>query len=172
MYDKENEMYQPTIEWFAQYLSSYHKKASVKVFDTSQVSLLRFLERNNYHHLFQDYITYDIQVDITALVKTKKRAFLSFIECKLKPITLKDISQLLGYSRVAYPLYSLIISPSGISKSVHYLLKTFNRYDVLEYAKGKSIRVAKWNIERNEISTPSLIPPGKFLIRIPQKNNL
>ena len=159
-------MYPGVIEWFGNYLSAYHKRSKIEVFNTSQVLLSRFLETKDYHRCFREYLTFEIKVDITGIIRTQKRAFLSFIECKLKPITLKDVSQLLGYSRVAQPLYSLIISPKGISKSMNYLLKTFNRYDILEYGQEKSIRVASWNYAKKEIDISTLLPPAKFLAQI------
>ena len=165
MYDREQEMYPEVIEWFRNYLSAYHKRSKIEVFNTSQLLLSRFLETKDYHRCFREYLTFEIKVDITGIIRTQKRAFLCFIECKLKPITLKDISQLLGYSRVAQPLYSLIISPRGISKSMNYLLKTFNRYDVLKYNEEKSIRVASWDYIKREIDIRTLLPPGKFLAK-------
>jgi hypothetical protein len=76
---------------------------------------------------------------------------------------IKNISQLLGYRRVALPFQSIIISPKGISSSVSYLLKAFSRYDVLEYDKDKKIRIAKWDSLKNEIDIRSILPPGEYL---------
>lgn len=162
-FNKESDLYPSVIAWFKSLLKERNKRSSVQVFDTSRVSLWKFLKDNEYCKYFQDYITFEIQVDITAIVLRKKSASLSFIECKLNPISLKDISQLLGYSRVALPLYSIIISPKGISSSVSYLLKTFNRYDVLKYDSDKRIRIAKWDSSKNEVDIRSILPPGEYL---------
>ena len=69
----------------------------------------------------------------------------------------------MGYSKVALPLYSIIISPSGISRSVNILFNTYNRFDVLEYDKGKRIRIATWDPGRKSIDVSSLIPSGEYL---------
>lgn len=87
------------------------------------------------------------------------------IECKTTPITLKDVSQLLGYSRVVLPVYACILSPLGVSSDVASLLKTYSRLDVLEYnwPKGElphSIVVATWNEQRKGIDYDSLIHAG------------
>jgi len=104
-----------------------------------------------------------IRVDITVVIATAKTAQLVFIECKTTPITLKDISQLLGYSKVALPLSSLIISPSGISRSVDHLLNVYRRFDTLEYARNRFLIIALWNPTRKELDVKTIIPKGSVL---------
>ncbi len=162
-YSKESDLYPAVIKWFQTLLQEKYKRAIAHVFDTSHVSLWKFLKDNGYHKYFREYLTFEIQVDITGIVLRKTKAWMSFIECKLNPITLKDISQLLGYSKVARPFYSIIVSPKGISSPVNYLLKTFNRYDVLQYDTDKRIRIAKWDNLKNEIDVRSILPPGEHL---------
>jgi hypothetical protein len=88
----------------------------------------RFLERENFHTLFPDFKTYEIHVDITAVIRPKKgKAVLGFVECKRDQISLRDISQLLGHSRVALPVYSIIVTPGGVTPAVHFLLDTYSR---------------------------------------------
>jgi hypothetical protein len=163
IFKKESQMYPEVMEWLERILLSRYPRSQVHVHNTSQVSLWKFLRENDYARYFKDYQTYEIQVDITGIVLKKKTAVLSFIECKTKSITLKDISQLLGYSRVASPHYSLLISIRGISKSVSCLLRTFSRYDILEYAKNKRIKIANWDLSRKEIDIRSILPPGEHL---------
>jgi len=139
-----------------------HPRAAIETYDTSTVALYRFLEANNLHELFPQYRSYDIYVDVTGVVRTRHEAHLAFVECKLKPITLRDLSQLLGYSRVAVPVYSIIVSPAGLGSGVTYLLRTYGRLDVLEYSHQRRLKVATWDSGRAEISIPTLIPPGEF----------
>jgi len=159
--NKERDLYPDVIRWFSTLLKEKNRHSRVSVFDTSQVSLWKFLKNNGYSMYFKEYLSYEIQVDITGVVLGKKTARLAFIECKLKRITLKDISQLLGYSRVARPYYSIITSPSGISSSVNYLLKCYNRYDILKYDDKRRIRIATWDLVRKEIDLRSILPPGE-----------
>lgn len=162
-YNREIDLYPFVIRWFESLLQEKNRHSTVKVYDTSRVSLWKFLRDNEYYKYFKEYLTFEIRVDITGIVLKKRTATISFVECKLKPITLKDISQLLGYSKVAIPSYSIIISPSGISSSVSYLLKTFSRYDVLKYDKDKKIKIAQWDSSKNEIDIRSILPPGEHL---------
>jgi type VI protein secretion system component VasK len=161
MYAREREMYSPVMAWFKRTLKGRYPRAVVETYDTSTVGLNRFLESQGLHHLFPQYQSYEISVDVTAVVRRSKSGLLGFVECKLNQISVRDLSQLLGYSRVAIPAYSIIVSPAGVTQAVHYLLNTFGRLDVLEYGGGHRVKVATWDSVREEISLPTLIPPGE-----------
>jgi hypothetical protein len=162
-YKNEREMYSEVARWFQGLLSSRNPRAEINVFDTSQVSLWQFLQRHAFHHLFPDYLSYEIQVDVTGIIKSSHKASLAFVECKLAPITLRDVSQLLGYSRVAKPSVSVILSPRGYSASISYLLETYERIDVLEYDKNKRIRIATWDFVKKDIDPRFTLPRGEHL---------
>jgi len=137
-------------------------KGSVDVRDTHNVYLSKFLTDHGIANLFSDSSTYEIKVDITGIIRQKRgTAQLAFVECKVNPISLKDISQLLGYSRVARPVMSLITSPQGVSDGVLSLLTTFGRSDVLEYGNGRRITVATWDPQRNQIDYATILPRGQ-----------
>ncbi|RKY16054.1 MAG: hypothetical protein DRP63_06115 [Planctomycetota bacterium] len=162
-YASEDEMYSDVIAWLKTRLRRSFLKKQIDVVNTSRMLLWRFLESRNYYPYFSDYLTYEIQVDITGVIVGRKDAKLVFVECKLNRITLKDISQLLGYSRVAKPYTSLLISPKGISPSVDHLLNAYRRYDVLEYAEGRSILIGRWDPVRKEVDVATLLPKGRHL---------
>ena len=161
-YASERQMYPEVMAWLKGALHGIHPLADVETYDTSAVALRRFLEANGLQDKFPQYQSYDIHVDITGVVRTKREAYLAFVECKVKPITLRDLSQLLGYSRVALPIYSIVISPEGIGAAMSYLLRTYGRLDVLDYGHERRLKVATWDAARREISIPTLIPPGEF----------
>ena len=162
-YTREKQMYPDVMEWLKHKLRGTFHHAKIETYDTSAITLYRFLETNGLEGFFPEYQSYDIRVDVTGIVQTKRKAHLVFVECKLKQITLRDLSQLLGYSRVAIPIYSIIISPAGIGSALTCLLKTYGRIDVLEYEKDRRLKVATWDIDRREVSVPTLIPAGEFL---------
>lgn len=161
MYISESELYPEIIKWFEKYLKGKHPKAEIKACDTSRQDLSDFLRRHKLHLYFPEFETYVIKVDITASIKHKDKCDLAFIECKLNPINLKDISQLLGYSKVVKPKYSFIISPTGISPPVNTLIKIYKRYDILEYSQGIKVRIAQWNKRTQEIDISTLLPAGE-----------
>ena len=161
-YTREKQMYPHVRAWLKFYLQSLNARADISTYDTSTVALSRFLESNDLQEFFPQYHSYDIYVDVTGIVQTGNVVSLAFVECKLNPIGLRDISQLLGYSKVASPIYSIITSPAGIGSAITYLLNTYGRLDVLEYAQGRRLKVATWDSDRREIKLPTLIPTGEF----------
>jgi len=160
---REEELYPYVIEWLRKFLKGRHRNSDVDVYDTHKINLSKFLQNNELQNYFPEFSAFDIKVDITGIIKSKKSVKLAFVECKTDPITLKDVGQILGYSKVANPDYSFIISPSGLSSPLSVLLQTFGRYDLLEYSSRK-IRIAKWNLERMEIDSNTILPPGEHFL--------
>ena len=144
-------MYPAVCGWLQRFLQGRHRKAEVSVYDASQKSLVRLIEeRSLYHKLPTEWHSWDIHVDIVGFIKTKATTTLAFVECKNEAIKLQHLSQILGYSRVARPAYSIIIAPQGPAGMVTSLLKTYGRLDVLHYhwRKGKlprSVTVGRWD---------------------------
>lgn len=163
MYKNESQMYPEVKMWLNRLLSSSHKKGKIEVFNTSNISLWKFLKKKRYDGYFDNYITYEIRVDVTGIVIKKEKAFLSFVECKMGPISLKDVSQLIGYSKVAMPEYAIIISPKGVSRCLNYLLRSYNRYDILDYGNGRKVKIGVWDSTKKEIDIRSILPPGEHL---------
>ena len=160
-YKSEAELYPEVIKWFEKYLIGKHPKAEIKAYDTSRQDLSLFLRRHKLHIFFSEFETYVIKVDVTASIKYKDKCDLAFVECKLNPINLKDISQLLGYSKVVKPKYSFIISPAGISSPVNSLINIYRRYDILTYQDNLKMRIAKWNKSTKDIDVSTLLPHGE-----------
>lgn len=76
---------------------------------------------------------------------------MAFVECKNTKLTLAHLSQLLGYSRIAQPLYSFLISTIGFSPKLASLLQEYRRHDVLEYhweagRIPRQVVVAQWDM--------------------------
>jgi len=157
-------MYPDVCAWLKRILKEKFKDAEICVEDTSKKVLSKWLVEKGFHNFFPDYQTYEIEVDVTGIVEKTDEVHLGFIECKLGRITLRDLSQLLGYSRVALPLYSVILSPKGISRSMNLLLNIARRNDILYYSTDKHIIVGKWNEKRKELDFSSIIPKGSRIL--------
>ncbi|MEM3816051.1 MAG: hypothetical protein QW341_04315, partial [Candidatus Bathyarchaeia archaeon] len=141
MYKNEKEMYPHVCTWLRSILNKKHKGARIIVKDTSKKVLSKWLFDHNLHPYFSDYKSFEIEVDVTGIAISQTEITLAFIECKLDKITLRDLSQLLGYSKVAVPSLSLILSPEGLSDSMNLLLNIYRRYDILRYNRDKYIIV-------------------------------
>jgi len=163
MYSSEKEMYPVVINWLNKYLKGIYPRSEVRAFDTSRINLCEFIRRKKLVKYFPEFETYVIKVDITGVVKYKRECLLAFVECKLNSITLKDISQLIGYSKVVRPVFSLILSPLSISSPVNTLINIYRRYDILTYYENSKVRIAKWNELTTEIDVSSLLPHGQHL---------
>ena len=164
MYKTERQMYPEVCAWFEKILLEKYDDSKIHIQDTSRKVLSRWLVEKGLHKLFPDYLTYEIEVDIIGIIEKDDKAFLGMIECKLNQITLRDLSQLLGYSKVALPLYSIILSPKGVSKSMHLLFNVSRRNDVLNYSSDRHIIVGKWSEKRKELDYSTIIPKGSQIL--------
>jgi aldehyde:ferredoxin oxidoreductase len=166
MYKNEKEMYPDVCSWFRKLLQDKFKDAEICVEDTSRKVLSKWLLEKGFHTYFSDYQTYEIEVDITGIIrKSTNENYLGFIECKIGKITLRDLSQLLGYSKVALPKYAIILSPKGVSQSLNLLFNINRREDILRYSPdNKHIFITTWLEEKKEIDFSTIIPKGSQII--------
>lgn len=153
-------MYKPVMAWLKNFLTERQPGYKVSVHDTSHKRLESLIREQGLQKAFPQHASYEFEVDITGILKRGKLVKLALVECKLKAITLKDIGQMLGYSIVAKPAYAFILSPDQLSTGLSQLLKVHERYGVLDYGAGK-IRVARWDAQRQEIISASILPPGE-----------
>ena len=160
MIQRERELYLGVAGWLAGFLKGIHPRAKVTAHDTHSINLSAFLHDNDLHDRFEDCDSHEIQVDVTGIVRGRTWIKLAFVECKIGFITLRDVGQLLGYSLVAKPEWSYLVSPKGMSARLQSLLVSFGRQDILSYSPEKHIRIAAWNSARSEIELGSLIPRG------------
>jgi len=163
-YSSEKEMYPKVAAWLAGYLKHKHPKASVKAYNTSRENLSDFIRRHKLSKYFPEAETYVIKVDITGVIKDNEKCYLAFVECKLNSISLKDVFQLIGYSKVVLPVFSIIISPAGISPPVNKLINLYRRYDILTYTDNQKVRIASWNKTAGDIEAATLLPHGEHLL--------
>jgi len=101
-------------------------------------------------------------IDLVGMVEQKGKCSLTFVEVKYGQLNLRDVSQLLGYSKIVKPEFAFLISPKGLSRPLSQLLKYFNRLDILEYKPNYYIRIARWDSSRKAILMNSVIPPFNY----------
>ncbi len=149
-YPREQDMYADVARWLAGFLADRHPKTDIRVFDASRRKLSRLIADEGLHSKVPpEWVSWDIYVDVVGVAVDAMQTHLAFVECKNNSPTLRDLSQLLGYSRIARPTYSFLISPNEPSDAVKSLIRTFNRVDVLQYhsTSGKiprAITLARW----------------------------
>lgn len=166
-YRREIEMYPSVMEWLGSFLRSRFRPARIDVRDTHMSPLNEYIRRQGLGEYFDSDLwqTFDIRVDVTGFVRTSRVRGVAFVECKTTPISLRHLSQLLGYSRVAMPLVSYLISPAGVGSNLKSLVLRYDRSDILEYTwmRGKSPRtviLGRWDPLAKTLDATSLLPPG------------
>ena len=153
MYSNEIEMYPDICKWLEFYLTEKfgEKAKKITVLDTHDSYLSNFIIKLKYQKYFHEFSTYKIQQDITGFIEYSDRVELVFVECKLNKLTLSNLSQLIGYSVIAIPSISILLSPKGMSNSLEKLLNVFNRRDILKYRPRRKISIIKWDIHKQDI---------------------
>ena len=153
MYKNELDMYPDIIKWLDTNLrEKFGRKAKkITVFDTHDSDLSNFIINLNYQKFFPEFTTYKIRQDITGFIEYEDKVDLVFVECKNTKLTLISLSQLIGYSCIALPIFSILIAPQGMGTTLSKLLNSFNRKDILEFRPNRKIQVLKWDYNKQDI---------------------
>lgn len=153
MYYDEIEMYPDISRWLENDLKQkFGKKAKrIVVLDTHDSDLANFIIQLQYQRFFPEFSTYKIRQDITGFIEYEDKVDLIFVECKNTQLSLIHLSQLIGYSCIALPIYSILISPQGMGQTLNKLFKSYNRYDVLEYRPNRKVQVLKWDELKQDV---------------------
>ena len=153
MYSNEIEMYPDIIVWLKNRLQGeFGKKAKkITVLDTHDSDLSNFIMKLNYQKFLPEFTTFKIRQDITGFIEYENKVDLVFVECKNAKLTLINLSQLIGYSCIALPIFSILIAPQGMGTTLNKLLTSFNRKDVLEFRPKRKIEVLKWDKNKQDI---------------------
>ncbi|MCS7192443.1 MAG: hypothetical protein NZ937_05615 [Armatimonadetes bacterium] len=164
---REKDLYLSVANWLRDFLKGRYPKAiNVWAEDTSRINVAKFLRYHNLLDLVPWGAMLEISTDVTgaALVKAKEKQIvkLAIVEVKIGAINLRDFSQILGYAKVVIPDHAFIISPKGWTPSLHRLVRDFKRVDILEYAPGKLVVVAKWDHLSNSVRPGDVLLHGIF----------
>ena len=153
MYVSEIAMYPEIIQWLKNKLNGEFGKKAIKiqVLDTHDSDLRNFIIQLNYQKYFPEFTTFQIRQDITGFIEFSDRVELVFVECKNTSMSLIHLSQLIGYSCIALPIYAILLSPNGMGSTLYKLLVTYNRKDVLEFKPKRKIQVIKWDFNKKDI---------------------
>lgn len=157
------ELYPDVCQWLEKFLKDRFRQAEIDVRALPHIQISHFLRTYNQGNFPAEWVTWHVKVDVVGFVHhSNKPTDLVFVECKNSTLTLAHLSQLLGYSRIAQPLYSFLISPVGFSSTLVSLLQEYQRRDVLEYhwEDGKMPRqviVAQWNTTTANLNRHTMI---------------
>jgi len=154
----ERDLYPDIKNWLDKYLKDKYKGYSIETtFETYKKTLDAILKKRNI--ILKEAIGLSIKIDIIGILKRANISELVFVEVKNKPLTLKDLGQLWGYTQLINPLESFLISSKGLG-SLSYIFNVLKREDLLRYSTkgGRFMRIAKWDVRRKSIDYDTLIP--------------
>ena len=158
MTNKEKDLYPQINSWFKEYLIDKYPNFYIKTtFETSTKALDVVLNKFDIH--FSHLTDLSIKIDIVGILTNKKthKIKLVFIEVKDEDLTLKDLGQLWGYTMIADPLESFLITSTDFG-ILHKILNIHKRLDLLNYGKNKNMKIVKWNSDTNCIEYNTMIP--------------
>ncbi|MFQ5531352.1 MAG: hypothetical protein ACE5ES_01925 [Candidatus Nanoarchaeia archaeon] len=154
----EEKLYPEIEEWLKKYLQEKYIGYSIETtYETSRRNLDAFLRDKNIK--CKESIGLGIKVDIVGILKRGDKFEFVFVEVKDKPLTLKDLGQLWGYTQLINPKESFLISPKGLG-TLNYIFNVLKRQDLLRYGNNsnKYMKLAKWNKRRKWIDNSTLMP--------------
>ena len=145
-YKSEKDMYPDVCQWLEAFLNDRFRQAEVDVYSLPHTPISRFLSTYDRGSFPGEWVTWNIKVDVVGFVHHPNRSTdLVFVECKKNRLTLADLSQLLGYSRIARPLYSFLISPLGFSAVPCFLAPRVSS------ARCVSVSFRSWKIASRQV---------------------
>lgn len=155
---KEKDYYPEISEWFGGYLAEKYKSINVETtYKTSKIALDNYLKSRDLDLV--ESIGLGIKIDVVGIIRNKKNFQLAFIEVKDKPLTISDLGQLWGYTKLINPVESFLISTESVG-SLNYILKVLHREDILSYGlkEERFMRVCRWDSQRKAIDYHTLLP--------------
>jgi len=158
MTKKEEDLYPEIEAWLSIYLKEKYKPYSViTTYKTARQNLDVCLRAMGIK--IDETIGLSIKVDVVGVLKRDGEYRLVFIEVKDKPLTLKDLGQLWGYSQLLNPVESFLVSSVGLG-ALARILNVYKREDLLKYGPkhGQLMKVCKWDVGTRAIDYSSLIP--------------
>lgn len=143
------------IRWATSYFKNKYKPTYIKFFDTSANYLNKFIIDNNLVKFIKsDYLSWNIEVDIFGIMIKNNKSKIILIEAKNKKLSLMNLSQLIGYSKVVEPDFSFLISDKSASNNLHDVFKKYTRNDLLNLKNrntSSKISILKFDLQKKDV---------------------
>ena len=153
---------EPCRAWLRSFLGQKCSRANITIIpDTDRRQLRSALNDVSLGAAFPESSAWEVKVDVVGVVSRGRRNSLAFVELKVKPISLVNVGQLLGYCRVCRPTEAFLLSSMGLSSDLYRLLTTYGRTDILRFESGV-IRVGGWDVSQGSPDWSTVIPPGSL----------
>lgn len=160
-------MYPEVLGWAERWVREQVGARKPEGYDTHGFQLNDLIKRERLENFFgsREWETFDIKVDIVVFYRASSRSGMVFVECKVGPISVGDLSQLLGYCKIAKPTHAFLVSPGGIGTTVSRLISVYKRLDILEYTcepgvVPRRIVLGRWDGGTAALDAGSVLPDG------------
>lgn len=155
----EMDLYPDINQWFHQYLEDSYKNCIIA---TTYATSGRYLDDvlQDQGIFIPEAVGLKIKVDIVGILLGKNTdPKLAFVEVKDQNLTLKDLGQLWGYTKLLNPVESFLLSSKGTG-ALETIIKQYQRHDILQYGRKNErlMKVAKWSVGRKSLDYASLLP--------------
>lgn len=153
-------------EWAAGFLRARARTCAVRVHDGSRTHVSELIARSPSAPAFPaESSSWQVRCDIVGLLTRRKAGYVCLVEVKSGAISVRDLSQVLGYCRVVRPVKAFLLSPAGAGRHLWRLVREHARYDLLEYdwppgRQPRSIVVARWNTAANQPDPETVLCAG------------
>lgn len=140
----EYKTYEPLRVWLEKFLRKNYDSKSV-AWITAEQNLSNFLSGLDHKalELVENLDDLRIRPDIVGVIPSTGQ--LAFIESKVTNLNLREVGQLLGYSLVAQPLLSFLISNKPVDTHLDELIK--QHPSLVEYGDGNRLQLLYFNTE-------------------------
>ncbi len=151
-------------DWLADYLSCRYPKASVITKPTIRQTVAKFITLNNLSRYFPERVLFQVSVDVcgVSFLESTNSVALAIVKFCNNAVTLNDCLTFKGYAQIVRADHAFIISPKGWTLSLQEFVRDFKRIDILEYAPGKLVVVAKWDLLSNSVRPGDVLLHGVF----------
>lgn len=134
--------------WLENYLRQKYTNYNVEVFIPK--NYISKIPNDNIKKL-PNYSSFDFKPDIIGIL-TSKSDFadikLVFVNRSTSSLSLKEIGEILCYSRIANPVEAFLISPKALANEVNLiLLDKSKQNDILSYDNNKFVKIGKFENE-------------------------
>lgn len=133
----EVETYYPLQVWLKDYIKENYNSDSL-VFDSSTTNLNN-INFDGLNEIIEEFDDFDIKPDVVGITYNSKNLYL--IESKVTKLSLEDLSQTIGYSKVIQPIEAFLVSTEEISSSLLFLLDAYP--EILNYNDTQKVKIGK-----------------------------
>ena len=148
-------------KWLNKYLEKYSKEYNIKIIcpksNLSKIALAEIKKLPNYS-------SFEFKPDVLGILinKLNKETKLIFLNRTTLATSLKEIGEIICYSRLAKPLESFLVSLRGLPNGVNLLLLDKEKErSILFFDEEKFVILFRYDIEKESID-PNSVYPRKF----------